>query len=62
MEYDAPLPLLSQVTSYESRGFIQISPQPRLGASPSPPLPPLLLGFWAEVHYNPIMPLETPRG
>ena len=43
------------VTSYEQRGFIQISPSPSSPASRSLGIGvPLLLGFWAEVHYNPL--------
>jgi|AntAceMinimDraft_5_1070358.scaffolds.fasta_scaffold22141_2 hypothetical protein len=50
------------VTSYEARGFVQVAPQPALASSSNQPSgPPVLLGFWAEVHYNPIVPMQTPR-
>ena len=43
--YQRPVHL---VTSYEDRGFIQIGPASRSAGDP------LLIGFWAEVHYNPL--------
>jgi hypothetical protein len=50
------------VTSYEARGFIQVAPQTNFPTQDTQaPGTPLLLGFWAEVHYNPIVPLQTPR-
>lgn len=41
------------VTSYESNEFIQINPQPTFTSKVG--YDPILLGFWAEVHYNPIV-------
>jgi len=40
------------VTSYETRRFIQIQPQLPPGTREKEPL---LIGFWAEVHYNPVV-------
>ena len=44
------------VTSYEDRGFIQITPSSKsTGLAAASSGQPLLLGFWAEVHYNPLV-------
>lgn len=50
------------VTSYEARGYIQVAPQADFPAADEKSSnAPVLLGFWAEVHYNPIVPIRTSR-
>jgi hypothetical protein len=41
------------VTSYESNEFIQVNPQAMFESQMDSN--PFLLGFWAEVHYNPVI-------
>jgi len=61
------------VTSYESRGFIQIQPQVGTatpvqqeqrarsgGGGGGGAKEPLLIGFWSEVHYNPVVYADSP--
>ena len=48
------------VTSYEDRGFIKVSPSTHSVAKPvgsgEGSRQPFVLGFWAEVHYTPLVP------